>query len=186
MRRSGRHGKSAQGFTLIEVICVVVILAILIQLAFPAYKRILDKAHSVACGSNLRQLGIAVELASQDNDGEFPYIENDPNQPIYRPEDLPAGAQTYTLLEALQDYGIKETHLQCPADLRRNNRYAEMGSSYEWRPMLDGESTLSPLIYGRRGIRKVSPSRFRLIMDTDPVHRGRQNAVYADGHVRTY
>lgn len=174
------------GFTLIELLCVVVIVAVLIQLTSPAYKKVMEKARSAACGSNLRQLGLAAELAAQDNEGEYPYIENDPQNPVYTAENLPEGVVPMTLLEALQDYGIQESFLKCSADLGRNNRFKSMGSSYEWRPMLDGESVLAPMVYGRRGVRKVSPSRFRLLMDVDPVHRGRQNAVYADGHVKAY
>ncbi len=186
MKRKQFRRPTLSGFTLIELLCVVVIVALLVQLAAPAYQRVMEKARSAACGSNLRQLGLAAEMASHDNEGQYPYIENDPQNPVYTAENLPEGAEPVTLLEALKDYGITESFLKCSADIGRNNRFKSMGSSYEWRPMLDGESVLAPMFYGRRGVRKVSPSRFRLMIDVDPVHRGRQNAVYADGHVRTY
>ena len=177
--------KSQRGLTLIELLCVLVIVAVLVSLTAPSYQKILRKTDSVKCASNLRQLGIAVNLAANDNDGEFPHIETSPTDPIY-PADFQTDNPPKSLLETLEPYGINADMLKCPADLRVKNRFKELGSSYEWRPLIDGESTLSPQLLTRRGIRSIRPSKFRLLFDVDPIHNGRQNRLYADGHVRSY
>jgi len=172
----------AGGFTLIELLCVLVVIAVLLGLTAPAYQKVLRKADSTKCASNLRQIGIAVNLATIDNDGKYPIIETDPTYMVYSPD-----LQVKSLLDALSPYGVDANVVQCPADLRNNNRYAEKGASYEWRPMLDDELVTAPKIITRSGdIRTVRPTYFRLVFDVDPVHGGRQNRLYADGHVKSY
>lgn len=179
MNRRASWGRS--GFTLVELMCVLIIVGVLLALAAPGYRKILSKADSAQCASNLRQIGIAVNLAAGDNNGKYPVIETDPTDPVYAPEE---GA--LSLKDALEPYGITDQVLQCRADLRANNRFAEKGSSYEWRPLLDDEPLTNPEIYTRRGVRVIKPSKFRLVFDIDPLHNGRQNRLYADGHVRSY
>jgi prepilin-type N-terminal cleavage/methylation domain-containing protein len=177
-----RTPQSHGGFTLIELIAVICIVAILAGLSFPSLRQVMDRADSIACANNLRQIGIAVNLAANDNENCYPKIETDASNPIYAAED-----KAKTLYEALKDYGITEKTLRCPADAKRKNFFAKEGTSYEWRPLLDGEPQIKPQIILRNGItRSVSPSKFRLVIDTDACHRGHQNKLYADGHVASY
>lgn len=60
-------------FTLIELLVVIVIIAILAALAIPLGKSLIDKSNSYKCISNLRQIGVAINLYAMDNDGFFPY-----------------------------------------------------------------------------------------------------------------
>lgn len=53
-------------FTLIELLVVVAIIAIIASLLFPAIGRAKDKGKTTKCGSNLRQLGLAVTMYEQD------------------------------------------------------------------------------------------------------------------------
>ncbi len=172
-------------FTLIELIAVIAIIAMLITLAVPEYGRIMDRSRSTACMSNLRQIGVAVGLYAADNEGRLPYINN-PARPVYvDEEDLPEGETAQTMLEALGPYGVIDRVLRCPADAAQNNYFASEGTSYEWRPWIDGESKLTPRVFTRRGtIANRSPSRIRIVMDVDNVHSGRQNALFADGRVQ--
>lgn len=170
-----------RGFTLIELVCVLAIIGVLATLSLPAYRKVMAKVDSTVCLSNLRQIGVAVQSAVSDNNGKYPVIETDPTDPVY-----PAEMGAVSMVQALEPYGITGKVLQCPADLRANNRYKEKGSSYEWRPMIDDEPVASPELFLPWGTRIVKPSRFRLVIDVDPVHQGRQNRLYADGSVRGY
>jgi prepilin-type N-terminal cleavage/methylation domain-containing protein len=173
-------------FTLVELIAVIAIIAILLTLIAPEYSRMIDRANSVACAANLRQIGVAVGLYSAENESKLPFINN-PARPVYTdPADLPDGVQAMTMVEAFGPYGVTEKVLRCPTDASRNNYFASEGTSYEWRPWIDGESTLSPKVFTRRGALAIrSVSRIRIVMDTDNVHKARQNTLFA-GRVQSY
>lgn len=62
----------SKGFTLVELLVVIAVIAILAALLFPALARAKSRSQRAACLSNLRQIGIAFELALADNDDRFP------------------------------------------------------------------------------------------------------------------
>jgi prepilin-type N-terminal cleavage/methylation domain-containing protein/prepilin-type processing-associated H-X9-DG protein len=60
------------GFTLIEVLVVVAIIALLISILLPSLKVAREQARNVACGSNLNQTGNAVLFYAQAQKDFFP------------------------------------------------------------------------------------------------------------------
>ncbi|HET6406527.1 MAG TPA: prepilin-type N-terminal cleavage/methylation domain-containing protein [Chthoniobacteraceae bacterium] len=58
-------------FTLIELLVVIAIIALLAGIALTAYGSAMEKAHSVKCLANLKNIGQGVALYLQDNDDDF-------------------------------------------------------------------------------------------------------------------
>ncbi|MEA3401446.1 MAG: type II secretion system protein [Armatimonadota bacterium] len=61
-----------RGFTLIELLVVVAIIAVLAAMLFPVFSRAREQARRATCASNLRQLGLACKMYSQDHDEWLP------------------------------------------------------------------------------------------------------------------
>ncbi|MDO8588538.1 MAG: prepilin-type N-terminal cleavage/methylation domain-containing protein [Armatimonadota bacterium] len=68
---SGRDIPRA-GFTLIELLVVVAIIAILAAILFPIFAKAKEAAKRAACLGNLRQIGMAIKMYQDENNGAFP------------------------------------------------------------------------------------------------------------------
>src|SRR5262245_28215533 len=66
---AGRTWARFGGFTLIELMVVIGVIAILLALLFPALHAARNQANCVACQSNLHQIGIAMQIYGNHNDG---------------------------------------------------------------------------------------------------------------------
>lgn len=67
-----RRKRCRKGYTLIELITVIFIIATIAAIIMPNLRRALEKTHVVACKTNLRNIGTALSLYSNDNGGRFP------------------------------------------------------------------------------------------------------------------
>lgn len=168
------------GFTLIELLVVISIIALLASLMQPGIQKAIARSQSIQCSSNLRQIGLAVMAAAQDNDNKYPKINDGAfMNPAYYPNDPDAK----TLPDTLAPYGVSGKVLKCPSD---NVYYAKYGCSYQWCPFSDDEQEQSQItlyLGGGQRIVQVPSARIRLAMDYSPLHNNHSNAVYADGHV---
>jgi len=63
-----------KGFTLIELLVVMVIIALLVGLLLPALARAKEEARKTQCRSNLRQIGLGIEMYAGDNGGWSPAL----------------------------------------------------------------------------------------------------------------
>ena len=126
MRKMKRDNK---GFTLVELMIVVVIIGILIAIAIPIYNSIQATAEKRACQANLRSIKSQLEVWKADDaagagdgdypsDAEFPAafmlyaFEND--TPICPQDDTPVG-YTYVYVAATGASGATYT-LACPVN----------------------------------------------------------------------
>jgi prepilin-type N-terminal cleavage/methylation domain-containing protein/prepilin-type processing-associated H-X9-DG protein len=65
-------------FTIIEMIVVLGIIAIMMSITYPVYTSISNRAKATKDMSNLRQIGILMQIYLNDKDGILPVINADP------------------------------------------------------------------------------------------------------------
>lgn len=72
-RKLRQNMKSLHGFTIVELLVVISIIALLIALLLPALARARAMGLTVSCKSNLRQLGLVAQMYVNENDGVLPF-----------------------------------------------------------------------------------------------------------------
>lgn len=62
-------------FTLVELLVVIAIIGLLLSMVMPAIHRVRDQARTMACASNLRQIGTSMHLWRNEHDGRLPAVQ---------------------------------------------------------------------------------------------------------------
>jgi len=162
MNRRYRTGRA--GFTLIEVLVVVAIIALLVSILLPSLARARANAQTVVCQGNVRTLAMAFLAYSVDNRGRLPGTRRDLNadwlggsngavrrpdgtwdtsRMVYGPDGNQGKQPEWGTIFKKQMGGMTEAYT-CPADkaLRANNAFPH---SYTANGMLSGAETSSLL-----------------------------------------
>ncbi|MBN1360628.1 MAG: DUF1559 domain-containing protein [Sedimentisphaerales bacterium] len=114
--------RAGRGFTLIEVLVVIVIIAVLMGILLPSLGAARMHARRLASSSNLRQIGLAMEMYTQDYQGFFPETSHGLTGQAIRQR-----SWVFTLGPYLGD--VNEVRV-CPADPQRRERLACSTGSY--------------------------------------------------------
>ncbi len=70
--RSVDPARDRHAFTLIELLVVISIIAVLAGLSLPVISSVKESGNSVKCISNLKEIGTALDLYTNDNNNSFP------------------------------------------------------------------------------------------------------------------
>jgi prepilin-type N-terminal cleavage/methylation domain-containing protein/prepilin-type processing-associated H-X9-DG protein len=97
--------KRRNGFTLIELLVVIAIIAILAAILFPVFARAKAKAIQSNCLSNLKQIGLGLNMYATDYDGRLP-LAMDPA----------GGLSNWPWREGLRPYIKNNMILVCPGN----------------------------------------------------------------------
>jgi prepilin-type N-terminal cleavage/methylation domain-containing protein len=68
-----RKKSSSRGFTLVELLVVIGIIAVLISMLLPALNRVRDQANRIKCMNNLRNVMHGITMYTSENKGIMPY-----------------------------------------------------------------------------------------------------------------
>jgi len=105
-------------FTLIELLVVIAIIAMLLSVLLPSLRACKSACQRAISGSNMRQIGIGLQMYADDNWGHMP--ETTHGLPHYR-------SWVVTLGPYLGE--VDKVRI-CPADPKRNERLANQSTSY--------------------------------------------------------
>jgi prepilin-type N-terminal cleavage/methylation domain-containing protein/prepilin-type processing-associated H-X9-DG protein len=161
MRKASHRSK---GFTLIEMLVVIVIIAKLGGIAVPVSMSMVAKSKETACLGNLRNIGIGLQGYLQDNNQTLPILalgrsSKTSNEPVIETVFLP--------------YVENPDVFHCPAD---QEKFRESGSSYNWNVTQNGLRITDVSFFGIRD----RPEAVPLVTDKESWHPNGTNFLYAD------
>lgn len=202
------------GFTLVEVLVVITIIAVLAGLVFKVVAPARTTAQQAQCASNLRQLGLALNLYIQENGNEFPatshandettwfkrltpFLQNAEKVAIcpadpYGERRLAAGQSSYILNEFV-GVTLTDPFGRVKENFRNRLSLPSPARTMVLMPAADaiGVNTAHDHTHSRKWtswravLADVQVDRFHSGRAAEDHTDGRANYLYADGHVES-
>ena len=203
MKKPNRRQSERHGFTLLELLVVVGIIALLMAILLPVFFAARERARTTACASNLRQLHLAFSMYAADNGGFVPpYVTE--RRDVMRPDGTSflVPDQSAELVASLAPYVQASGVWFCPEDLYAGQEAVVSGRVYN---NTDTSYFYVAGVTWRQGVLQpmrldFSPASFPLltddkagnVLDLPPAtgpgpysHGSRFNIIYRDGHLES-
>ena len=174
-RRGPSMTTDRKAFTLIELIVVIAIIGVIVGLLLPAIQSARAASRRATCQSQLKQIGIALDLYMNRSGrrATYPHAASMPSVTPAKP----------SMVAVLAPYceDSKQVY-QCPDDFKY---FDKEGLSYEYRTKLAGETRQA--LFGSMTAKRTMAMTF-VMYDYEAVHGpegddGCRNYLYCDGHV---
>jgi prepilin-type N-terminal cleavage/methylation domain-containing protein len=167
-------------FTLIELLVVISIISILASLLLPVLSSSKSSAYRANCLSNLRQIGLGLQMYVEDNNDHLPSCAMLPSLNTNLP----------SIVTVLAPYLQAAEIWRCPVD---RTLFPTNQTSYEWNEYLNGASYSRPQDYSpatRALVEIIFGGRLNtpLAGDAEGFHASNggwtgKNALFFDGRV---
>jgi len=193
-----------RGFTLIELMVVIAIIALLLAILLPALGAAKNSTRRLACATNLKQIGVGLQRYLGRHNDRYPHASY---MPSITQELDPNEEAIYIADVLLEDVGGDPKVFKCPNDFPDSGRdapntglsyFQSERTSYEYRTFLGGTSidevvnaVNNPNRRRRRARRTASPQTIYVFRDYQNFHGqpdkpGARRYLYADGHVSDF
>lgn len=170
--------RSGKAFTLIELLVVIAIIGILAALLLPTLGRAKESARSTACLSNLRQIGIALQIYVSENRNRLPVMRD------LSADTNAIATNTFPAIHTVLAPQLGNTNvLRCPSDT--DGWFERTHSSYAWNSLLNGQDAEHLQVFSIQ----FNPHEIPVVYDKEAFHKARGkgkgvNYLYADGHIK--
>lgn len=186
---TNRNGR-ANGFTLVELLVVVAIIALLLSILLPSLQKARTVARSVVCQTNLKSVGLALMFYTEDFGGVMPSVK------IYNLNDSCNNVQGFAkyYMDQTQE-NRRRTSIYCPSDERKWGVW-QSNPTY-WNHPTDPQSP-TPLTITSYTVNYVYDSakrdasifawsdRSKAIPRVADIRQPSEMFTWADGHSRFY
>lgn len=198
------------GFTLIEILVVIGIIALLAAILFPVLSRARENARSRVCLSNLQQLGLAFQQYVQDAGRRYPGAGE--FQKWGNGGHWVSGVNSTTegLAGNNPPYDLSATNPSADLEKGALYPYVRSGAVYHCPSVKDGDIkrvsySMNCALAGMNDVRLRTPTEIILLVDeahnndgffytesgnsTDAItdiHNGAGNLLFTDGHAKAY
>jgi prepilin-type N-terminal cleavage/methylation domain-containing protein/prepilin-type processing-associated H-X9-DG protein len=185
-----RNHPENKGFTLVELLVVMGIIALLIAILMPTLARVRRSAQNAACRAALRDIGMRFQMYVQESKQILPLVNTLPSQqpPLNNGPTLVELLEPYTH-GAAQSYRCPADHLiQPPPGAANAETWFDLEtSSYQYFLLpFAGLNINDKTLLGRQGTRNIT--QVKVVEDYEAFHdspgaNDAMNALFLDGHV---